>query len=61
MLSIVEAAVSPQYPAASIFVPFFKEFQVRKEVILMDFKIMTIIGAAGSWLAGLFGGWDTSL
>jgi len=27
----------------------------------MNFKILTIIGAAGSWLASLFGGWDTSL
>ena len=30
-------------------------------VISMNFKIMTMIGAVGSWLAGLFGGWDTSL
>ena len=27
----------------------------------MNFKILTIVGAAGSWLVGLFGGWDTSL
>ena len=27
----------------------------------MNLKIMTMIGAVGSWLAGLFGGWDTSL
>jgi len=27
----------------------------------MNFKILTIVGATGSWLASLFGGWDTSL
>ena len=27
----------------------------------MDLKILTMVGAVGSWLAGLFGGWDASL
>ena len=27
----------------------------------MNFKILTIIGTAGSWLVSLFGGWDASL